>query len=130
LAAAASVEVIVFVRSKSGDKLARSRGRRLPLGGLHEIRPGVLGRVPTAVEMSRVETPVVEAPVVELAMVETPMVEMPAARGAAVQGAPLVLDHAGVTQDRATYTCACGFVFQAHVLTTVSCPNCHTDQAW
>jgi hypothetical protein len=116
--------VIVFVRSKSGDKLARSRGRRLPLGGLHEIRPGALGRVPaTVVEMSRVDAPVVETPVIE-----SSMVEMPAARG--VAGAPLVLDHAGVTQDRATYTCACGFVFQAHVLTTVSCPNCQTDQAW
>ena len=30
----------------------------------------------------------------------------------------------------ATYTCSCGFVFNAAVLTSVSCPHCGDAQAW
>ena len=32
--------------------------------------------------------------------------------------------------DVATYQCECGFVFEAEVLTTVSCPHCGNAQAW
>ncbi|MBV8988209.1 MAG: hypothetical protein JO372_06575 [Solirubrobacterales bacterium] len=33
-------------------------------------------------------------------------------------------------QDRATYACECGFVFDAPVSTTVPCPHCGLEQAW
>ena len=36
----------------------------------------------------------------------------------------------GGPQDRALYTCACGYVFTAPVSTSVACPHCRTDQAW
>ncbi|MBO0768640.1 MAG: hypothetical protein J2O48_08160 [Solirubrobacterales bacterium] len=32
--------------------------------------------------------------------------------------------------DSAVYTCSCGFVFQAQVLTSVDCPHCGNSQAW
>jgi hypothetical protein len=32
--------------------------------------------------------------------------------------------------DHATYSCSCGYVFQADVCTTVDCPHCGTSQAW
>jgi hypothetical protein len=32
--------------------------------------------------------------------------------------------------DRTTYSCGCGFVFQAAVLTSVACPHCGDNQAW
>ncbi len=32
--------------------------------------------------------------------------------------------------DRTTYTCQCGFVFQAAVVTSVACPHCGDSQAW
>jgi hypothetical protein len=37
---------------------------------------------------------------------------------------------AGGPDDRATYSCGCGFLFEAPVSTSVSCPHCHTVQAW
>jgi rubrerythrin len=37
---------------------------------------------------------------------------------------------ANVSQDAATYACACGYVFKAPVTTDVGCPHCGTDQAW
>jgi hypothetical protein len=37
---------------------------------------------------------------------------------------------AGGPQDRAAYRCACGYVFEAPVSTTVGCPNCGGTQAW
>ena len=37
---------------------------------------------------------------------------------------------AGGPTDRAYYTCQCGYMFQAPVSTTVTCPNCSTPQAW
>lgn len=37
---------------------------------------------------------------------------------------------AGGPLDRASYTCACGFVFAASVSTTVACPHCGAGQAW
>jgi hypothetical protein len=37
---------------------------------------------------------------------------------------------AGGPIDEASYTCACGYVFQAPVSTTVACPHCGATQAW
>ena len=37
---------------------------------------------------------------------------------------------AGGPTDRAMYTCACGYVFEADVSTSVSCPHCGAGQAW
>jgi hypothetical protein len=33
-------------------------------------------------------------------------------------------------EDRAHYSCSCGFQFQAPVTTSVACPHCGTSQAW
>jgi rubrerythrin len=35
-----------------------------------------------------------------------------------------------VPQDRATYACRCGYVFEAAVSTSVGCPHCGDAQAW
>ena len=32
--------------------------------------------------------------------------------------------------DRAHYTCSCGYVFDAKVTTSVTCPHCHATQDW
>ena len=32
--------------------------------------------------------------------------------------------------DNAAYSCACGYVFEAAVSTSVRCPHCGTEQAW
>jgi hypothetical protein len=37
---------------------------------------------------------------------------------------------AGGPQDRALYSCMCGFAFKADVTTSVGCPHCGTEQAW
>jgi len=37
---------------------------------------------------------------------------------------------AGGPDDRACYTCGCGFVFVAQVSTSVHCPHCDSAQAW
>jgi hypothetical protein len=37
---------------------------------------------------------------------------------------------AGAPQDQAMYSCACGFVFEAQVSTSVGCPHCGDSQAW
>jgi len=37
---------------------------------------------------------------------------------------------AGGPQDRALYSCGCGYAFKATVSTSVGCPNCGTAQAW
>ena len=37
---------------------------------------------------------------------------------------------AGGPQDTALYRCGCGYVFDAPVTTTVSCPHCSDDLAW
>ncbi|MCW3014281.1 MAG: hypothetical protein JWO02_1373 [Solirubrobacterales bacterium] len=36
----------------------------------------------------------------------------------------------GGPEDNATYSCACGMVFEAAVSTDVSCPSCGAGQAW
>jgi hypothetical protein len=37
---------------------------------------------------------------------------------------------AGGPVDRASYVCACGYLFSASVSTSVICPHCGADQAW
>jgi hypothetical protein len=34
------------------------------------------------------------------------------------------------TQDRALYTCECGFAWHAEVTASPGCPHCGTPQAW
>jgi len=36
----------------------------------------------------------------------------------------------GGPEDRALYSCACGYAFKAEVSTSVGCPHCGTSQAW
>lgn len=36
----------------------------------------------------------------------------------------------GPPEDRAQYTCQCGYVFEALVTTSVGCPHCGSKQAW
>jgi hypothetical protein len=36
----------------------------------------------------------------------------------------------GPSQDRALYSCQCGYVFRALVSTSVGCPHCGCTQAW
>lgn len=40
------------------------------------------------------------------------------------------LRDAGGPDDRACYSCACGYLFEAPVSTSVRCPNCGDPQAW
>jgi hypothetical protein len=37
---------------------------------------------------------------------------------------------AGGPEDRAFYSCMCGYAFTANVTTSVGCPHCGTEQAW
>jgi hypothetical protein len=51
--------------------------------------------------------------------------------GAAHQSpAPRERRHGGPSQDRALYTCECGYAFEALVTTSVGCPHCARMQAW
>jgi hypothetical protein len=52
---------------------------------------------------------------------EPPPVESPEVRAARRGGGP---------EDRALYSCMCGFAFKAAVTTSVGCPHCGTEQAW
>jgi hypothetical protein len=36
----------------------------------------------------------------------------------------------GASQDRALYSCGCGYAFDAFVSTSVDCPHCGDRQAW
>jgi hypothetical protein len=36
----------------------------------------------------------------------------------------------GGPEDRALYSCMCGYAFTASVSTSVGCPHCGTEQAW
>lgn len=38
--------------------------------------------------------------------------------------------HHDPVQDTATYSCSCGYVFEADVQTSVGCPHCGAEQAW
>jgi hypothetical protein len=37
---------------------------------------------------------------------------------------------AGGPEDQAMYTCDCGYVFEAAVTASVTCPHCQAEQAW
>jgi rubrerythrin len=53
--------------------------------------------------------------------VEQPADDLFAERRARESGGP---------DDRAMYTCSCGYVFEADVTTSVACPHCGAGQAW
>jgi len=36
----------------------------------------------------------------------------------------------GGPEDKAFYTCSCGYAFDAEVTTSVTCPHCGAGQAW
>ena len=36
----------------------------------------------------------------------------------------------GGPDDRAVYTCSCGYLFEAPVSASVACPRCGGEQAW
>jgi hypothetical protein len=55
----------------------------------------------------------------------------PKGRTAPAAGSATVSARRGTEcQDRALYTCGCGYVFKASVSTSVGCPQCGTRQAW
>jgi len=58
------------------------------------------------------------------------IVPPPAPRPEPVHPAERRLRDAGGPDDRATYSCGCGFLFEAPVSTSVACPHCDTVQAW
>ncbi|TML98805.1 MAG: hypothetical protein E6G10_21300 [Actinobacteria bacterium] len=49
---------------------------------------------------------------------------------AAPQPEPRIREAFGGPKDLATYTCVCGFQWEARVSTTVDCPHCGAGQAW
>ena len=53
-------------------------------------------------------------------------------RPAALRDAPepTAARRGGGPQDRALYSCACGYSFMAAVTTSVGCPHCGAEQAW
>lgn len=53
--------------------------------------------------------------------VPEPAPELKASKRARESGGP---------EDRAFYTCSCGYAFEADVSTSVACPHCGTAQAW
>ncbi|HEX4281635.1 MAG TPA: hypothetical protein VHZ27_12775 [Solirubrobacteraceae bacterium] len=48
----------------------------------------------------------------------------------ATVGASAERRHGGPSEDRALYTCECGYAFEALVTTSVGCPHCTRTQAW
>ena len=52
------------------------------------------------------------------------------ARTAKVSSRAQAARRASGCEDRALYTCSCGYVFTASVSTTVGCPHCGSTQAW
>jgi hypothetical protein len=50
-------------------------------------------------------------------------------RGAILQGQARA-KRSGGPEDRALYSCTCGYAFKAEVSTSVGCPRCGTGQAW
>lgn len=40
------------------------------------------------------------------------------------------LRDAGGPDDRAVFTCGCGYLFEARVTASVGCPRCGEQQAW
>ena len=58
------------------------------------------------------------------------IVAQPAPRPQPMHPAERRMRDAGGPDDRACYSCGCGFEFQAPVSTSVHCPHCDTVQAW
>lgn len=58
------------------------------------------------------------------------VVPAPAPRPAPMHPAERRMRDAGGPDDRACYSCGCGFVFVAPVSTSVQCPHCDTEQSW
>jgi len=58
------------------------------------------------------------------------IVPPPAPRPEPMHPAERRMRDAGGPDDRATYSCGCGFLFEASVSTSVQCPHCRTVQAW
>ena len=46
------------------------------------------------------------------------------------QPEPRIREAFGGPKDLATYSCVCGFQWEARVSTTVACPHCGVTQAW
>lgn len=117
----------VLARPKSSDKsLSHRRSRRSSLPGVARLRSVASGSGDPNVGSGDASA---EGPATNAS---------PAAPGAHASGdvpatspQPVVhVDHAMSTLDQAVYTCECGFVFEAEVLTTVACPHCGCGQAW
>jgi hypothetical protein len=58
------------------------------------------------------------------------VVPAPAPRPAPMHPAERRMRDAGGPDDRACYSCGCGYLFEARVTASVTCPNCDTVQAW
>jgi hypothetical protein len=58
------------------------------------------------------------------------IVPPPAPRPEPMHPAERRMRDAGGPDDRATYSCGCGFLFESTVSTSVQCPHCQTVQAW
>lgn len=58
------------------------------------------------------------------------VVPAPDPRPAPMHPAERRMRDAGGPDDRACYSCGCGFVFVAPVSTSVQCPHCDTEQSW
>jgi len=58
------------------------------------------------------------------------IVPQPAPRPEPMHLAERRMRDAGGPDDRACYSCGCGFLFEAPVSTSVRCPHCDTVQAW
>ena len=56
--------------------------------------------------------------------------EAPAPKPVVIQPEQQRHRRSGGPVDEATYSCACGMVFEARVSTSVSCPHCGAGQAW
>ena len=69
-----------------------------------------------------------EAPATEVA--EPPADSQPAAGGEDELFDERRLRASGGPNDRAQYTCGCGFVWEADVSASVACPHCGASQAW
>ncbi len=52
------------------------------------------------------------------------------ASGLETASTPSERRHGGPSEDRALYSCECGYAFEAFVTTSVGCPHCARTQAW
>jgi hypothetical protein len=89
----------------------RVRPQRIPGRGREQRRPHILGR----------SAPAAPDPATPEPADGDPAADHPAERRHRESVAP---------EDHALYRCVCGFVFEADVSATVSCPHCGAAQAW